>query len=309
MSQEMTVHKSNTALTIAPEQTTFNDKQVSALRQLGVKDASPGDLAVFFHQSVRTGLDPFARQIYMIGRWSKEGTKYTIQTGIDGYRLIARRASSTSGETLSYDDNLWCGQDGVWRDVWLSPEPPAAAKVTVYRGQARFSAVALWNEYVQTTKNGEPNTMWGRMGAGQLAKCAEALALRKAFPQDLSGIYTDEEMAQADARTSIPAHHQRPVVTEVEEVHEAFFPATKEQFERYTELGKALNFTKERHTALMAKYGVESFGRLSDDQALEIIEKLDSELLEEAAALMEAADGEGVDKFTEAAAAAGIEKI
>ncbi len=199
-------------LAIVDGQTFWTDKQIAGLRSLGVADAGNGDLAVFFHQSVRTGLDPFAKQIYMIGRWSREGTKWTIQTGIDGYRLIARRAVDARHESLEYDDTLWCGDDGRWVDVWLSDAPPAAAKVTVLRDGRRFSAVALWREYVQTVKDkqtGEqvPNSMWQRMGSGQLAKCAEALALRKAFPQDLSGIYTDEEMAQAD-RGSAP---QAPV--------------------------------------------------------------------------------------------------
>lgn len=185
-------------LAISREQDGFTDKQIAALRQLGVKDAGPADLAVFFHHAQRTGLDPFAKQIYLIGRWSREGTKYTIQTGIDGYRLIARRAVDQRGETLGYEDTLWCDQNGQWTDVWLSSTPPAAAKVVVLRNGNRYPATALWSEYVQTVKDGTPNSMWARMGANQLAKCAEALALRKAFPQDLSGIYTTDEMGQAE---------------------------------------------------------------------------------------------------------------
>ncbi|QAY70048.1 phage recombination protein Bet [Xylanimonas protaetiae] len=204
MSTEITTRGPSSDLAIADGQTFFTDKQIGALRQLGVQDASNADLAVFFHQSTRTGLDPFARQIYMIGRNQKNPrtnqweTKYTIQTGIDGYRLIARRVVDSRGETLEYEDTVWCGEDGEWKDVWLSQQPPAAAKVTVLRNGKRFSAIALWREYVQTNRDGGPNSMWGRMGSGQLAKCAEALSLRKAFPQDLSGIYTAEEMGQAD---------------------------------------------------------------------------------------------------------------
>lgn len=194
MSAEVSV-RGTTVLSIAPDQMVFNDDQIAVLRTLGVKDATKGDLAVFFHQAVKTGLDPFAKQIYMIGRWTKEGTKQTIQTGIDGYRLVARRAANRSHEVLSYEDTAWCGKDGQWTDVWLSEDPPAAAKVTITRGGARFSAVALWKEYVQTNRDGTPTAMWSRMGANQLAKCAEALVLRKAFPQDLSGIYTEEEVS------------------------------------------------------------------------------------------------------------------
>ena len=194
MSTEITRHSTNTALTIADDQTEFNEQQVATLRQLGVVTANRGDLAVFFHQAVRTGLDPFARQIYMIERQGKQ----TIQTGIDGFRLVARRTVERTGETLGYEDTLWCGTDGQWMDVWLKREAPAAAKVTVIRGGQRFSAVALYQEYVGTKRDGSPTQMWATKGALMLAKCAEALALRKAFPQDLSGLYTSEEMAQAD---------------------------------------------------------------------------------------------------------------
>lgn len=207
MTTDIAVH-TGSSLAISNEQDGFTDKQIAALKQLGVKDASPGDLAVFFHQAQRTGLDPFAKQLYLIGRWSREGTKYTIQTGIDGYRLIARRAVDRTGETLGYEDTQWCDEHGNWTDVWLSSKPPAAARVVVVRNGARYPGLALWSEYVQTTKDGSPNSMWQRMGAGQLAKCAEALALRKAFPQDLSGIYTMEEMGQSD---NAPAARPQPV--------------------------------------------------------------------------------------------------
>lgn len=215
MTTDIAVRGQTSDLAITDGQTFWTDKQIAGLRALGVENAGNGDLAVFFHQSVRTGLDPFAKQIYMIGRWSREGTKWTIQTGIDGYRLIARRAVDARRESLEYEDTLWCGEDGRWGDVWLSAQPPAAAKVTVLRDGRRFSAVALWREYVQTVKDkqtGEmkPNSMWERMGSGQLAKCAEALALRKAFPQDLSGIYTDEEMGQADSRAAVEQPRRAP---------------------------------------------------------------------------------------------------
>ena len=66
------------------------------------------------------------------------------------------------------------------------------------RDGARYPAIALWNEYVGTKFNGDVTQMWATKGALMLAKCAEALALRKAFPQDLSGLYTSDEMQQAD---------------------------------------------------------------------------------------------------------------
>lgn len=205
--------RQETALSIKPHQKEFDGAQVATLQQMGVANADRANLAVFFHHSVRTGLDPFIGQIYMIGRNSSEWdpqrqekvrtVKYTIQTGIDGYRLIARRAADQARVGLYIEDTLWCGPDGEWHDAWIFQDAPLAAKVVVWRGEERFSAVAVWGEYVQTffnksTREHVPNSMWSKMPANQLAKCAEAAALRKAFPLDLSGIYTDDEMPSAE---------------------------------------------------------------------------------------------------------------
>lgn len=200
------VARNGTDLMIAAEQHTFTPAQVSALEHMGVKGASSGDLGVFFHVSKRTGLDPFARQIHMIGRRTFDHdanayvTKWTIQTGIDGYRLIGRRAADRARETLSVDAPQWAHPDGSWRPVW-SPSwgHPLGARVTVFRNGLPFTAVALFDEYKQTKRDGSLTQMWAQRPAGQIAKCAEALAWRMAFPQDLSGIYTDEEMEQADS--------------------------------------------------------------------------------------------------------------
>lgn len=195
-------------LTITNEQNTFTSTQVAALQQMGVQDASQGDLEVFFHQVQRTGLDPFAKQIYMIGRKTKVGgdwvTKQTIQVGIDGFRLIARRAADLHHDTYGEPEILWCGSDAVWHDVWLDPQhPPMAAKAVVQRAGGTFTGVATFAEYAGTRydkKSGQQvvNSMWASKPAIMLGKCAEALALRKAFPQDLSGLYTSDEMQSAD---------------------------------------------------------------------------------------------------------------
>lgn len=202
------VQARSSELSIGPSQTAFTDSQVSVLRQLGVTSASVDDLRIFFHRCQSTGLDPFSGQIYMIGRRSREGqnwvVKQTIQTGIDGYRLIAHRAAEARGMSLSCDDTLWADGDGHWHDLWIWDAPPTAAKVVVRVGEARFSGVATTTEYMpmRMDRSGRevPMGLWAKMPATMVAKCAEALALRKAFPLDLSGIYTTEEMMQADAR-------------------------------------------------------------------------------------------------------------
>jgi len=192
----------STELTIKPEQTSFDQRQVAALHQLGFggnnTPPSPADLDVFFHQCRATGLDPFRAEIFMITRFTKDGPKATIQTGVHGFRKIARRVVEQTKESFGYEDTQWCGADGVWCDIWLSPTPPAAARVTVLRGGQRFSATALFSEYAQTTKDGTPTQMWREKPALMLEKCCEVKALRKAFPDHLSALYSDDEMMQAD---------------------------------------------------------------------------------------------------------------
>lgn len=189
-------------LTITQDQTDWTAQQVAALKTLGVSnDVTQADLAIFLTQSKRTGLDPFSRQIYMIGRKQKTAngyeTKQTIQVGIDGLRAIAHRVAQQCHEVFSMSDTLWADKTGTWHDVWLAPEPPAAAKVSVKRGGGVFSAVAIFKEYAPIY-NGKLSGMWASKPALMIAKCAEALALRKAFPSDMSGIYTDDEMSRAE---------------------------------------------------------------------------------------------------------------
>lgn len=184
-------------LAIRPEQNTWDAAQIAALRQMGVNGAPDPDLQVFFHFARRTGLDPFARQVYLIGRPDQGQIKWTIQTGIDGFRLIADRVDERTKTHRGYEDTLWYSKATGWVDVWDDDDPPSAARVTVLRGTQRFPAVAHYREYVGRKRDGTPNRMWASMPANQLSKCAEALALRKAYPQDLSGVYMHEEMQQA----------------------------------------------------------------------------------------------------------------
>jgi len=189
--------------------------------QLLIDTVAPGlskpQLALFVQVCNRVRLDPFARQIYAIVRqeWDAETRtkkpRMTIQTGIDGYRTIAERTGESDGGTL----HEWCGPDGVWCDVWLGDEPPAAARATVHRkGRKPTTAIARWGAYAQTKQDGSATKMWAQRGPEQLAKCAEALALRTAFPDTMEGIYTSEEMAQADneprARTPLEAARSLP---------------------------------------------------------------------------------------------------
>lgn len=160
-------------------------EQVELIKASVARGASDLELKLFLYQCQRTGLDPLSRQIHFV----KRGDQGTIQTGIDGYRVMAERTRECAGI-----------DDAKFEYVEGDPAKyPLLATVTVYRlvqGQkCSFTATARWSEYFPS--NEKQQFFWKKMPCGQLAKCAEALALRKAFPAELSGVYTHEEMQQA----------------------------------------------------------------------------------------------------------------
>lgn len=169
----------------------FSDDQVNLIKKTIAKNATNDELSIFLHQAKKMGLDPLSKQIYFqkyrIG--STGESKMTIIVAIDGYRLIAARSGAYAG----IDDALF---------EYNEDKLITKATVTVYKlvGGVRcaFTASARWDEYCPQPP---ADKMWGKMPYTMLAKVAEALALRKAFPAELSGTYTNEEMNQAGAVT------------------------------------------------------------------------------------------------------------
>jgi phage recombination protein Bet len=170
----------------------IDPEKINLIKNTVAENASPDELKLFLYQCSRTGLDPLAKQIYFQKRFNKRRNKFemTIITGIDGYRLVADRTGQYAGN----DDPVFDDED-----------KPRKATVTVYKiiGQVRcpFTASARWDQYYPGDEQG---FMWRKMPHLMLGKCAEALALRKAFPAELSGLYIKEEMDQADQEA--PAH-------------------------------------------------------------------------------------------------------
>jgi len=164
----------------------FTDEQINLIKDMYAKDTSNEQLGLFMYVAKKTGLDPLAKQIHCVLRKNKNNGKMdmSIQTSIDGYRLIADRTGNLAGiDDAAYDRET----------------SPTVASVTVYKfvkgHKCAFTASARWKEYAP---KGTQAFMWEKMPFLMLGKCAESLALRKAFPADLSGVYSDDEMAQAD---------------------------------------------------------------------------------------------------------------
>ena len=169
--------------------TTWTPEQSQLISSTIAPNCTADELKLFAYACQRTGLDPFSKQIYAI----KRGGKLTIQSGIDGLRSIAERTGQLDGSATE-----WCGDDGIWSDVWLGSKPPAAAKTIIYRKGCShpFTATARFADY-----NAGGQGLWSKMPSVMIAKCSEAQALRRAFPADLSGVYSQDEMEQAETVT------------------------------------------------------------------------------------------------------------
>lgn len=163
----------------------WDREQLNLIKATFASGTTDNEFQLFVQTCKRLRLDPFARQAFCV----KRGNVAQTQVSIDGFRVVAERSGEYEGQTAPQ----WCGKDGVWRDVWLESAPPAAARVGVYRRGHRepMYAVARHASFAQSSPT------WTKMADIMLAKCAEAQALRKAFPQDLSGIYSPDEMEQA----------------------------------------------------------------------------------------------------------------
>ena len=225
-------------------QHSFTEDQIELIKKTVAKSANlnTDEFKLFLHVANRSGLDPLAKQIYV----QKRGSNLIFITAIDGYRLIASR----TGEHAGTDDAIF---------EYDAENYMVKATVSVYRNVksviGKFTATAYWSEY-----NPESNPMWKKMPHTMLGKCAEALALRKAFPNELSGTYTKEEMDQADEPEKVET---KPVMkTIVAEIEKPIVDKPKVVFtnDLRESLNYKLTFTKQSGMTLgqvLDKFGAE----------------------------------------------------
>src|SRR5262249_22784082 len=157
---------------------------IALIKRTFAPNAPDDQLAMFIHDCNRRGVHPLDKLIV----FTNAGGKYTPITTID----FMRSRAAESGEMAGSDDALFVSGE---------QSKPHSATVTVYRltngARYAYAATARLKEYYRNTPT------WNHMPHTMLAKCAEALALRKAFPHQLGGLYTREEMQQAGAEDEI----------------------------------------------------------------------------------------------------------
>lgn len=168
----------------------FDESKVTLIRKTIANQLTDGEFELFISIAKARGLDPILNQIHAVVRGKGDNAKVNFQVGIDGFRLIAAR----TGEFAGRDETVFEYKAGTHH--------PDRAKVTVYRfvnGQkCAWTATAKWDEYFPSQENQQ--FMWKKLPETMLEKCAEAKALRMAFPNDLSGLYVNEEMDQAEPK-------------------------------------------------------------------------------------------------------------
>lgn len=163
----------------------YDREQVELVKRTVAKGATDDELQMFLHQCRRMGLDPLAKQLIFQKYNTKDGPKVSFITTVDACRVIADRSGAYAGN----DEPVFMeGENGV----------PVRASVTVWKivagKRVPFTATVYWAEYCPEPPR---DKMWRKMPHVMLGKCAEVAALRKAFPNDLSGAYIREEMDQA----------------------------------------------------------------------------------------------------------------
>lgn len=172
--------------------------EVELLKRTVAKGVTNDEFALFLWVCKKHKLDPMCRQVHAVRRFVAKhhqdekgiwvaGHQMVIQIGIDGYRALAGR---------DHPDFGGCDEPEFVFDT--DKRIPTLARIRLWKKglEHPIVGVAYWDEYAPRDLTKAEAFMWNKMPKHMLAKCAEALALRKGYPE-LADIYTNEEMSQA----------------------------------------------------------------------------------------------------------------
>jgi phage recombination protein Bet len=203
---------------VALHGTNYTGAQLALIKRTVAKDTNPDEFDLFMAVARMKALDPFSKQISAIvfNKDKPDKRNMSIITTIDGMRAMAARSGRYRPDedepAITYDDALRCS---------TNPLGIVKAVVRIYiadnakgGGWKPVSGVAYWDEFApikdewafdEAANKRKPTGKqtldgnWPKMGRIMICKCAEAQALRKAFPEDLSGIYEGSELDRAQA--------------------------------------------------------------------------------------------------------------
>jgi phage recombination protein Bet len=149
---------------------------------------SDSDKMNFITFCLANQINPIKKQAYLMGYDSKNGPSFSTIVSISGYTAIAMQTGLCAGidqPRFTYNGNQL-----------------DSCSITVYRlvkgEKCGFSGTAYYSERVGKKYDGSLTEPWAKQPKTMLEKCAKAAALRNAFPDQLSGVYTEDEMPKAD---------------------------------------------------------------------------------------------------------------
>lgn len=192
---------------------------MSALRNSVFPGASDESIYMAAQYCAARKLDIFKKPIHIVplsirdSVTGKYETRDVIMPGIYELRTTAFR----TGEMAGIDEPVF-GEEKKIHGI----NAPEWCKITVYRiiaGQRyAFTHTEFFEEAAATKNNGELNSMWTKRPRGQLAKCAEAGALRKAFPDEMGGLMTSDEVSEIDAPQEIDVTPKPDLTEKINEI-------------------------------------------------------------------------------------------
>lgn len=153
-------------------------------------------LASMLYACYVRNLNPLLNHIYItsFNVKQKDGSykpEYALVTSIDSFRLIAQRTGQYAGKKAP----LYLKESGKWEDFVLEGEKYIACRITVLKSMPNGVIVETTCDAYMDEYNKKRN-LWLSIPKHMIAKCAEALALRTAFPDELTGLYTEDEMRE-----------------------------------------------------------------------------------------------------------------